>query len=969
MSEKVKGWIIKTGIAVVVVAAFALYFALIKGPDNYYDKYKGVDLSQVQSGLGRDNTYSIYLKNHADKASQTSGQYEIKIDEYTDGEGIKFEASYEGKENVLITEEKSSVTYKVEVPVSGFYNVMINYFPIESRGVDIERGLYINGELPFYGADLINFTRIWGDESLDIRKDNQGNEIRQTQIEKGYWQDSYMKDYMGYFSSPYKFYLEAGENEITIEGVSEPMAISEIVIEGITENTTYKDYIANATIKTSPKDYLQVIQGERALYRSSPSLYPTYDRSSSTTEPYNIKQITLNMIGGNAWRSASQWIEFEVDVEEDGLYNISLKGRQNFNRGFVSSRSLYIDGEIPFDEASIIEFSYNNKWQMTTLSDENGEAFLFPLTAGKHKIRFEVTLGDLGEILNRIEESVFRLNEIYRSILVLTGTEPDKYRDYNIDKIYPELIEQIDLEAKILFKIVDDLIEYSGEKGAQVASAETLAIQLERFAEKPHKIPLTLANFKNNISALGNSLSQLSQSPLAVDYIVISSPDAKLPSVKETFMQSALHEIRSFAASFSNNYNNVGNVYAEEDSIEVWILTGRDQSTILKALIDDTFTSQYGIGVNTKLVGPEAVMPAVVAGTGPDVVVSTQQGEPVNYALRGAAEDLSKYEGFNELITEYYDSAIEPFRYDGGVYGLPETQYFNVMFYRTDVFEELELTPPDTWDELIAMFSKLNNNNMEVGIPSVERKINNIKTPDLSNFFAQLYQRGGNLYNDEQTEILLATPVAVEAFEIYTKFFTHYKVPQEYDFVNRFRTGEMPIGFVDYNNYNTLAVSAPEIRGLWEFALLPGVEQEDGSINRATSSWSTATMMIASSEKKEAAWKFIRWWMGADAQVAFGREMEALMGASARYATANKLAFDQLPWSTDEAAIIKEQWEWIKGTPEVAGGYYTSRNIVNAVRRVMTKSTDTRETLLDYAITINQELEKKQLEFGIIKEK
>ena len=67
----------------------------------------------------------------------------------------------------------------------------------------------------------------------------------------------------------------------------------------------------------------------------------------------------------------------------------------------------------------------------------------------------------------------------------------------------------------------------------------------------------------------------------------------------------------------------------------------------------------------------------------------------------------------------------------------------------------------------------------------------------------------------------------VEAFDDYTRYFTDYGLPTIYDFVSRFRSGEMPIGITNFTTYNTLMVSAPEIRGLWDFTLVPGTERVD----------------------------------------------------------------------------------------------------------------------------------------------
>ena len=274
----------------------------------------------------------------------------------------------------------------------------------------------------------------------------------------------------------------------------------------------------------------------------------------------------------------------------------------------------------------------------------------------------------------------------------------------------------------------------------------------------------------------------------------------------------------------------------------------------------------------------------------------------------------------------------------------------------------------NTWEDVLKTLPILQKNSMSFAIPSVERKINNVTNPDLANYYAQLYQRGGTLYDADAMETTIASQEGIEAFEFYTKLFTNYKLDKQNDFNNRFRSGEMPIGCADYSNFNTLAVFAPEIKGLWNFGLIPGMKKEDGSIDRSVQSWGTASMMLRGAEergKKEIAWQFLKWWESSEVQSNYASELEAVMGAAARYATANRNTFETLSWSSDESAALKEQWKSAFGLPEVAGGYYTARHITNAIRKVMNENEDPRETLLDYVITINDELTNKREEFGL----
>jgi ABC-type glycerol-3-phosphate transport system substrate-binding protein len=144
---------------------------------------------------------------------------------------------------------------------------------------------------------------------------------------------------------------------------------------------------------------------------------------------------------------------------------------------------------------------------------------------------------------------------------------------------------------------------------------------------------------------------------------------------------------------------------------------------------------------------------------------------------------------------------------------------------------------------------------------------------------------------------------------------------------------------------------------------------QDGStyVDHSGHSQGACTMMIATDDEttKRNGWEFMKWWVSTEAQVRFGREIEAILGSSARYATANLEAIEQLAWSEEQLAIIREQMQWAIGFREIAGGYYTNRHLTNAVRKVTNEKTDPRETLLDYARTINEEIEKKREEFGL----
>ncbi len=979
-----KSWVKKLLITLAVIAAFAVLIILLnlRGVENFSAKYAGVDLNREVVGMERTGTYSGYINDHSD-AKYAGESVDIDIFSYDSTGEVNVDTSYEGVDKALFTGVDSSVTFKVNVPETAFYNLYVEYLIPESRGVPAERSVLINGELPFEDAKSITFTRIWTDAG-PFKVDNQGNEIRPSQVEIYDWQDAYFVDELGYETEPYKFFLEKGSNEITLEAENEPMLIKKLELAKVWSVATYDEYKASMPQVSSSDEalnYVSIVQGENSTLRSESSLYAKYDRSSPSTQPSSVSHTVLNYVGGDSWRSTGQWIEWNIEVPDDGYYNITVKGRQNYARGSVSNRKVLIDGELPFSELQEVSFSYNNDWDLLTLSDDAGTPYDIYLTKGVHTVRLENTLGGVGPILEELEDSTYRLNQIYRKILVYTGANPDPYRDYHIETTYPEIMDAMELESQRLYKIVDDMVAYSGQKADQIATAQTVAQQIERFCKKPNKITTEFVTFKDNITALGTASLNMSETKLDIDYIEVTGVNAKPVKDKANIFQKIWHEIKSFFASFFVDYNAVGDVYdaSSDKVVTVWILTGRDQGTILKSLVDDGFTPESGIKVNVEVVDPSALLNAVLAGRGPNVVLSVGADQPVNYALRNAAEDITQFPDYKEVLSHYSESSYEQYRLDEHIYGIPETQTFNVMFYRKDVLAELGLEVPQTWQQLIEELPTIQGNNLSVGIPTAAGSsgataastqiMSNV--PDLSMYFSLLFQYGGDMYNAEGTKTVVDDEAGIKAFDDYVRYFNDYGIPTIYDFVSRFRSGEMPIGVAAYSTYNTLMVSAPEIRGLWDFTLIPGTEytNEDGTtyIDRSDFITGSATMMISTDDEelKQMSWEFMKWWATPDTQIQFGREIEALLGSSARYATANRDAFSSLSWSADDIEVLNAQWDETVGIREVPGGYYTGRHISNAIRKVLNDKDDSRETIIDYTIKIDEEITKKRKEFGL----
>lgn len=954
--------------AIIIVITLSLLVVLFK-PSNKSNSntVKALEDFEAITQSLTGNSYDDYLMRY-DQAERPSETIRIEGEAFTEVDGGTFEvvnnfAGLDGQS--VITSEIGTIHWDVHIEKAGLYNMRIHYYPIEGKSASIERELKINDEVPFLGAGMLIFDRLWTNRDGEIKRDDRGNDLRPRQVEKPSWQVAMLNDAEGYYEEPYLFYYEQGMQRISLTALREPMVIDYIELMQVQDDKPYAEVAKQYEALNLPHahDQFIMIQAEQASLKSSPTLYPLSDRSSPTLIPYDVSKLRINTIGALNWNLPGHWIQWEFEVEEDGLYQIALKRKQDQLRGLFATRSIMIDGQIPFEEMKRVRFNHNADWVMDVLGEDE-EPYLFYLTKGTHELRMTVTLGEIAPLLRTIESSVLTLNDMYRNILMITSNNPDPFRDYQLENRIPDMITVFEEQADTIEAVADYLEEVTGERSDKVAILTTLVHQLRDMAARPETVAKRLDTFKINVGGLGTWILTVREQPLSLDYLVISSPGHELPRAEATWFEKTKHEFGAYFASYTEDYDSIGNVEEMEESITVWITTGRDQAQVLKGLIDDRFTPETNISVQLRLVPPNILLPATLAGEGPDVAMQMGEDVPVNYAMRSAAADLSTFSDFEHISKRFRASALLPYEYNGGYYALPEQQTFPMLFYRKDILEELELSPPKTWEDVYDMISVLHKNNLDFYLPLADT-LNNANLIPNDTFAMLLYQNGGEFYSDDYTESALDSEISMQVFNRWTQFYTNYKFPLMADFPNRFRTGEMPIGIADYTTYNLLTVLAPEIRNLWEFTTIPGTVLPDGSLRHDVASATTAVVMLENSNNKEAAWEFMKWWTDADIQVEYGREMEGLMGAAARYPTANIEALEQLPWPQKDYKNLEAQWQWVRGIPQVPGGYFTGRHLDNAFRKVVNGNENPREALNDYIVYINDEIQIKRQEFNL----
>lgn len=983
-------------------------------------------LADIKEMLNADS-YEDYQAKHSDakRATQTVNVDVYGEGSYTaTGDGFKI-VEHDGITG-LYTPGTGSVDWTVDIPEDGLYAIKIEYYPEEGRTTSIERILMINDDVPFSEARSLTLMKNWenqyqqaqvspdrnqtaeelkaeaveagfADAAVEDGKvvfaapacmtaamstfcdehlvryfqlDILNNELRPVSKQSPKWMTYYLRDSSGSIAENFEFYFEKGENKITLEGKNEPMTIASITLYPLEDVVTYEEYSKKYADKPAGQDTIR-LEAEFFTAASNITLYPVEDRSNALNSPSDVTRTVLNTVGGDKWQTAGQWIELTFSVSTAGMYDIVSRFKQDVLDGMSVCRAMYIysdglnegdDGYyngVPFVEARELMYNYNSSWQVSRLNSGTDENYVVYLAADTvYTVRLEVTLGAMGDVVSEVSDILTHINDDYLNIIKLTGASPDKYQDYGFTETMPDTMVDMVKQARRLTALAEELTEIAGEKSSNVATLEKIARLLEEMGTDDDDVVKNLSSLKTNIGTLGTFLSDAQTQPLQLDYIQIQPAGSKTPRANPNFFQAFAHEMKGFWQSFFRDYNSMGAL--EEDStesVEVWLASARDQTQVLRNLINNDYTPNSSISVDLKLVAGGTLLPSILAESGPDVYLGLGQGDVINYAIRSALISIEGFDDFEETTENFTDAAMLVLGMEDAdavmhYYGLPETQSFPMMFVRLDVLADLDLEVPTTWDELMACIPTLQANNMQIGL-----------TTDYKIF---LYQNGGDLFADYGMRINLDSQVGLAAFEKMCNLFTMYSFPYQYDASNRFRTGEMPIIIGDYTGvYNQLKVFATEIEGKWQFLPLPGETDENGNINNVSISSVSASVMVKGCTNRERAWSFMKWYTGESCQVSFANEMVAILGPSAKQATANRSALASLPWTTDEYAQVSAQFENLASVPNYPGSYIIDRYTNFAFLSAFNDNANPSEALLQYISTINKEIERKRDEFNL----
>ncbi len=859
-------------------------------------------------------------------------------------------------------QQGDTLTFEVAIPSAGEFTLAFDA-AVPAESVAAEGQMRVDGQFPNSNLQRVIFPVYYRSVGDVFPKDRYGNDALIRQERDVRWTTAAARDVN--FSQPYPIQLSltAGVHRFEFTLTEGELYLGSIYVTAFSPYPDYADYLAaHAAADTS--GFSVTLEAELPSYKNDTAARPASSRGLTVT-PYDTYCLLLNTLGGESWNKSGSAVYYEFSVPQDGLYAITLRVQQNTRSNFTVFRRITINGEVPFEQFNAVPFTYSVDWEDVHLGGET--PYKVFLRQGVNVLGIEATNAPYLTAIDTIQNALLDINNLALEIRRLTGNQRDPFKEWVIADYIPDIEERLNAIAR---KLIEDkelllAVDQSG------ASPEVLTYQMAIdnllfLANDPNQIPVYMNRFSQGSGSaaqlLGSLLPMLQSQPLALDRVIIHSPDILPQTPAVPFTTAVVEDLKRFVSSFQPSpYDSLG---AGEGELEVWVNRPRQYVNLLQWMADSSFTPQTGIPVKFSIMPDEGkLVLANAAGIQPDVALGVSTDKPYELAIRNALYDLRSFPDFDSFIRIYTPGALLGYIINDSVYALPETQDFWVTFYRKDILDSLGMSVPHTWNEVIELLPELQRYGMNFNAPlsNAAAQRNYIFTaPYLFNFGAKLYAEDGFATG-------LQTDEAVEAVRFMAESFTIYGMPlTTANFYQDFRYGTLPIGVSNAEVYIKLVTLAPEIGGLWGIDLHPATVLPDGTQNRYATGSAQTSIMFKNTDMPEEAWQFLKWWMSTETQSEFQEQLVLNYGREYLWFSANLEAFSRLDIPREHRQVILEQWKWLQEPVRLPGSYMQERELSNIWNRIVFDGVNPRVAIDRSVILINREIARKMEEFGYL---
>lgn len=294
------------------------------------------------------------------------------------------------------------------------------------------------------------------------------------------------------------------------------------------------------------------------------------------------------------------------------------------------------------------------------------------------------------------------------------------------------------------------------------------------------------------------------------------------------------------------------------------------------------FEEEFGVTVEVTQLGDVQLIDQlnVRLNTGSsdmDVMMYRPTQETRIFGSNGYLSDLTPYLDSNPDWDwgDFIPAAVDATTYEGDVVGIPIVTESNVLYYRTDLLEDLGLEVPSTLEELEDAARAIKEEYPEIA-GFIARTA---ASPAVVQLAPYLYSFGGD-WQDENGDSALDTPEAKEAFELYGRLIREYgpdNVSTDLNWPESMAIFSQGLaGLSTEADSLYLNATDPELSRVSDtvgFAPFPAGPA--GSRPGNIPSWALAVNEF--SENKDMAWSFIEW--ASSKEMVFNLQTDGVLGA------------------------------------------------------------------------------------------
>ena len=261
------------------------------------------------------------------------------------------------------------------------------------------------------------------------------------------------------------------------------------------------------------------------------------------------------------------------------------------------------------------------------------------------------------------------------------------------------------------------------------------------------------------------------------------------------------------------------------------------------------------------------------------------------YVSQGWLYDLT--DALSPRKSQFIPSTIESAKYQGKYWAIPFNTNAGFLYYRTDLIDQ----PPTTWDQLCQMAEQAGQQNGIGGLIGQGRKYEGF----VVNWLEYYWSAGGELYNDDNSEVLFDTDIATQTTEFMQKamddgcFAPGFNTATEEEARAAFQTGKAVFMRNWPYAYQLIQDEGdPEVANNFDIAPLPtfsgqGTISALGGFNNAVSAYSS---------NKDAAKEFVVW-------ASTNPEVQKMLATDASVPPVLTSVYDELQNEPDMALLSK----------------------------------------------------------------